>query len=159
MVSVPATIMQSDCRGLGRKMIPNLSKSYRAAPVCIISTAQHASPNVMGQMDPVRAQFMSESTLERTNSAPAPPFDVVLDVGAFNVVDAINAGPALVCTILLIASRDAACAALGKSAIATAANSAKTNPSAKSKTETKWVALDRICCSRGRNRQSESSGK
>ncbi len=41
-VNVPATIMTSLCRGLGRKIIPNLSRSYRAAPVCIISTARPA---------------------------------------------------------------------------------------------------------------------
>ncbi|KAG9157305.1 hypothetical protein Leryth_004963 [Lithospermum erythrorhizon] len=56
------------CR-LGLKIIPNRSKSYLAAPVCIISTAQQASPNVMGQMDPVRAQFIRLSTFEITYSA------------------------------------------------------------------------------------------
>lgn len=69
LVRVPATIMQSDCLGLGLKMTPNRSRSYRAAPVCIISTAQQASPKVMGQMDPRRAQFMRSSTFEITNSA------------------------------------------------------------------------------------------
>ena len=42
-VSVPATIMTSLCLGLGRKIIPKRSKSYLAAPVCIISTAQQAA--------------------------------------------------------------------------------------------------------------------
>ena len=69
MVRVPATIIQSDCLGLGLKIIPNRSRSYLAAPVCIISTAQQARPNVMGQMEPRRAQFMRSSTLEITNSA------------------------------------------------------------------------------------------
>lgn len=68
LVRVPATIMQSDCRGLGRKMTPKRSKSYRAAPVCIISTAQHASPKVIGQIDPRRAQFSRSSTLDITYS-------------------------------------------------------------------------------------------
>lgn len=67
LVNVPATIMTSDCLGLGLKMMPNLSKSYLAAPTCIISTAQHARPNVMGHMDPVLAQFTRLSTLETTN--------------------------------------------------------------------------------------------
>lgn len=69
LVRVPATIIQSDCLGLGLKMIPNLSKSYLAAPVCIISTAQQARPKVIGQIDPRRAQFIRSSTFEITNSA------------------------------------------------------------------------------------------
>lgn len=69
MVRVPATIMQSDCRGLGLKMTPKRSRSYRAAPVCIISTAQHASPKVIGQMEPLRAQLSRSSTFDITNSA------------------------------------------------------------------------------------------
>lgn len=36
--------------------------------MCIISTAQHASPKVMGQMDPLRAQLRRSSTFEITNS-------------------------------------------------------------------------------------------
>lgn len=39
------------------------------APECIISTAQHARPKVMGHMEPVRAQFMRSSSLDTTNSA------------------------------------------------------------------------------------------
>lgn len=71
--------MQSDCLGLGLKIIPNLSKSYRAAPACIISTAQHASPKVIGQMLPFRAQFTRLSTLVTTYS-PALASCVDLDV-------------------------------------------------------------------------------
>lgn len=83
--------------------------------MCIISTAQQASPNVMGQMDPVRAQFMSASTLDKTNSAPGPPFDV----GAFTGVEvAVARAGALVCSIRATAPfRDAACAALGSNDI------------------------------------------
>jgi len=47
-VSVPAMIMQSDCRGLARKTTPNRSMSYRGAAKCIISIAQHARPKVIG---------------------------------------------------------------------------------------------------------------
>lgn len=58
--------------------------------------------------------------MDKTNSPPAPPLwdDVVLDVGAFSVVEFISAG-ALVCSIRVIgaAFRDAACAALGSNAI------------------------------------------
>ncbi|GMG99102.1 hypothetical protein Nepgr_000942 [Nepenthes gracilis] len=50
-------------------MTPKLSKSYLAAPVCIISTAQQARPKVMGQMDPRRAQFIRSSTFEMIYSA------------------------------------------------------------------------------------------
>jgi hypothetical protein len=79
-VSVPATIMTSLCRGLGLKMIPNLSRSYRAAPECIISTAQHASPKVIGHMEPLRAQLTRSSTCnqskvwhaEASNDVPHP---------------------------------------------------------------------------------------
>ena len=64
MVRVPATIITSDCRGLGLKIIPKRSRSYLGAPVCIISMAQQASPKVMGHMDPRRAQFMRASTFD-----------------------------------------------------------------------------------------------
>ena len=47
-VSVPAMIMQSDCRGLARKTTPKRSMSYRGAAKCIISIAQHARPKVIG---------------------------------------------------------------------------------------------------------------
>lgn len=38
-------------------------------PACIISTAQQAKPKVIGQIDPLRAQLTSWSTLDTTNSA------------------------------------------------------------------------------------------
>lgn len=38
--------MMSDWRGDARKTTPSRSWSYRAAAMCIISTAQHASPKV-----------------------------------------------------------------------------------------------------------------
>jgi hypothetical protein len=66
LVSVPAMIIQSDCRGDGRKMMPKRSKSYRAAPQCIISTAQHAKPKVMGHSEPARAQLTTVSTPDMT---------------------------------------------------------------------------------------------
>src|SRR3954469_10013143 len=63
-VTVPATMMRSDCRGLGRKIpAPNRSISKRDAPVAIISIAQHARPNVMGQRADFRAQLNRESTV------------------------------------------------------------------------------------------------
>src|SRR5438270_225893 len=59
--TVPATIMQSAWRGEDRKMMPKRSRSLRAAPVAIISIAQQASPNVIGQIDEERAQLNSFS--------------------------------------------------------------------------------------------------
>ncbi len=55
--------MMSDWRGDARKMIPSRSWSYRGVERCIISTAQHASPNVIGQNDPCRAQFVMMSSV------------------------------------------------------------------------------------------------
>src|SRR5688572_23358655 len=86
-VTVPAIMIKSLCRGLGRKTpAPKRSMSNRPAPVAIISMAQHARPKVMGQSADLRAQlttgaaistvfaptvrrieFMIESTVVRTN--------------------------------------------------------------------------------------------
>ncbi len=68
MVNVPATIITSDCLGLARNTIPNLSISYLEAALCIISTAQQARPNVIGQIEPLRAQFTRASNLDKTIS-------------------------------------------------------------------------------------------
>src|SRR5262245_29600074 len=63
-VGVPATIIRSDWRGLGRKTpAPNRSMSKREAPVAIISIAQHASPKVIGQSADLRAQLKTKSTV------------------------------------------------------------------------------------------------
>eukprot|EP00519_Triparma_laevis_P015307 CAMPEP_0182491424 /NCGR_PEP_ID=MMETSP1321-20130603/877_1 /TAXON_ID=91990 /ORGANISM="Bolidomonas sp., Strain RCC1657" /LENGTH=87 /DNA_ID=CAMNT_0024693705 /DNA_START=416 /DNA_END=679 /DNA_ORIENTATION=- len=62
--------MTSDWRGEARNTIPNLSMSYREAALCIISTAQHARPNVIGQSDPLRAQFTKSSTRLTVYSTP-----------------------------------------------------------------------------------------
>src|ERR1035437_3671465 len=63
-VTVPATIMRSLCRGLGRKTsAPKRAISKREALAAIISMAQHARPKVSGQMDDSRAQLNTWSTL------------------------------------------------------------------------------------------------
>ena len=63
-VGVPATIIKSDCRGLGRKTpAPKRSMSKRDAPVAIISMAQQASPKVIGQSADLRAQLNTKSTV------------------------------------------------------------------------------------------------
>src|SRR6478735_5149224 len=63
-VTVPATIMRSLCRGLGRKTsAPKRAISNREVLAAIISMAQQASPNVRGHMDDSRAQLNTWSTL------------------------------------------------------------------------------------------------
>src|SRR6185295_2589191 len=57
MVTVPETIMRSECRGDAHGTMPKRSTSKREAKVAIISIAQHASPNVTGQIDDLRAQL------------------------------------------------------------------------------------------------------
>src|SRR6266850_8390732 len=61
MVTVPETIMRSEWRGDAHGTMPNRSVSNRDAKVAIISMAQHASPNVSGQIDDLRAQLKTLS--------------------------------------------------------------------------------------------------
>src|SRR5579884_1988787 len=57
-VTVPATIMRSDCRGLGRKTsAPNRAMSKREVDDAIISIAQQARPKVSGHSADLRAQL------------------------------------------------------------------------------------------------------
>src|SRR5580765_7348933 len=53
--------MTSDWRGDARGAKPKRSASYRGMDICIISTAQHASPNVIHINEPVRAQVIRSS--------------------------------------------------------------------------------------------------
>src|SRR4051812_17065112 len=46
---------------------PNRSRSNRAPPTAIISIAQHASPNVIGQSEFFRPQFIAKSKLVTIN--------------------------------------------------------------------------------------------
>src|SRR5581483_5930451 len=63
-VTVPATIMRSDCLGEARNTpAPKRSMSYRDDTVAIISIAQQANPNVMGHSDDFRAQHTKASRL------------------------------------------------------------------------------------------------
>src|SRR5215475_2443163 len=57
IVTVPETIMRSEWRGEAQGTIPKRSTSKRDANVAIISMAQHARPNVTGQIDDFRAQL------------------------------------------------------------------------------------------------------
>src|ERR1043165_7591288 len=63
-VTVPAMIMRSACRGEARKTpAPKRSMSYRDDTVAIISIAQQARPNVIGNSADFRDQFTSASRL------------------------------------------------------------------------------------------------
>src|SRR4029453_230571 len=62
--SRPATIMRSACRGEARKTsAPKRAMSYRPQLIAIISMAQHARPNVTGQMADRRAHCTIFSTV------------------------------------------------------------------------------------------------
>ena len=68
LVSVPATIIRSDCLGEALNIIPNLSISYLLTAACIISTAQQASPKVKGHREPALAHETKDSTLDVNHS-------------------------------------------------------------------------------------------
>src|SRR5215510_9164325 len=56
-------MITSETRGVARGAIPKRSRSARGPPVCIISMAQQASPNIMYQMDDFLVQLSRSSTL------------------------------------------------------------------------------------------------
>jgi hypothetical protein len=57
-VTLPATIIRSACLGLNDiRSMPNRAMSYFEAAAAIISMAQHAVPNGIGQIELRRAQF------------------------------------------------------------------------------------------------------
>src|ERR1700681_1926176 len=63
----PAMIIRSLCRGDGRNTsAPKRAISNRAAPIDIISMAQQARPNVMGQIELLRIQLTAESNVVST---------------------------------------------------------------------------------------------
>ena len=71
----PATIIKSDCRGDGRKTsAPKRAISKREAPIDIISIAQQASPNVIGQMEFLRFQLTTASSvvMRMPSGTPSP---------------------------------------------------------------------------------------
>ena len=62
-VTVPATIMRSLCRGLGRNTsAPKRAMSKREVLEAIISMAQQANPKVSGHSEDWRAQLNTWST-------------------------------------------------------------------------------------------------
>src|ERR671922_511154 len=87
MVTVPDTIMRSECRGDAQGTIPNRSTSKREANVAIISIAQHASPNVTGQIDDLRAQLKILSVPVVTTQPPGIWWMAsAIEVSAFDVL-------------------------------------------------------------------------
>src|SRR5579864_6515831 len=63
----PAIMIRSLCRGDGRNTsAPKRAMSNRDAPIDIISIAQQASPNVMGQIELFRIQLTAESSVVNT---------------------------------------------------------------------------------------------
>ena len=71
----PATIIKSDCRGDGRNTsAPKRAISKREAPIDIISIAQQASPNVIGQMEFLRFQLTTASSvvMRMPSGTPSP---------------------------------------------------------------------------------------
>src|SRR5712692_3851866 len=63
----PAIMIRSDCRGDGRNTsAPKRAMSKRDAPMDIISMAQQASPNVMGQIEFLRIQLTALSIVVST---------------------------------------------------------------------------------------------
>src|SRR6478609_2929398 len=77
----PATIIRSDCRGLPRKTsAPKRAMSYREQLIAIISIAQHARPNVTGQIDERRAHCTIFSTVVvRTGISASRPIGSPLE--------------------------------------------------------------------------------
>src|SRR5205814_6221504 len=79
----PATIIRSDCRGLPRNTsAPKRAMSYREQLIAIISIAQHARPNVTGQIDDRRAHCTIFSTVVVNTgmSTSSPMVDQVLQL-------------------------------------------------------------------------------
>src|SRR5580765_660386 len=70
IVTVPETIIKSECRGEAHGTMPSRSTSKREAKVAIISIAQHARPNVTGQTDDLRAQLKKPSATVVTTKPP-----------------------------------------------------------------------------------------
>jgi hypothetical protein len=70
IVTVPETIIRSECRGEAHGTMPRRSTSNRAANVAIISIAQQARPNVTGQTEDFRAQFRKPSATVVTAKPP-----------------------------------------------------------------------------------------
>ena len=66
-------IIKSDCRGDGRNTsAPKRAISKRDAPIDIISIAQQASPNVIGQIEFLRVQLTVASSVVMTMPSGTP---------------------------------------------------------------------------------------
>src|SRR6185369_1663206 len=91
IVTVPETIIRSECRGEAHGTIPNRSTSNRDANVAIISMAQHASPNVTGQIDDLRAQLKIFSVEVVTSQPPGMWWMVsAMEASALDVLSSVG---------------------------------------------------------------------
>src|SRR6059058_840649 len=70
IVTVPETIIRSECRGDAHGTMPRRSTSKRDANVAIISMAQQARPNDTGHTDDLRAQLKKPSATVVTAKPP-----------------------------------------------------------------------------------------
>src|SRR3954451_24862515 len=88
----PAMIIRSDWRGEPRKTsAPNRAISYREALIDIISMAQQAKPNDMGQMEFLRAQLTARSNV--VNTIPSDAAAAALSTERSSIRANNSAGP------------------------------------------------------------------
>jgi hypothetical protein len=80
MTTVPDTIIRSECRGDANGTMPNRSTSKRDANVAIISIAQHASPNVTGQIEDLRGERVRRRVARRAFLVVLLPLLEILDL-------------------------------------------------------------------------------
>src|SRR4029450_160476 len=88
MVTVPETIIRSECRGEAHGTMPSRSTSKREANVAIISIAQHASPKVTGHTDDFLAQLRNASATLVTTKPPGRGW--VPSVGLWNKAECLS---------------------------------------------------------------------
>src|SRR5918997_3234081 len=87
----PATIIRSDWRGEPRNTsAPKRAMSYREQLIAIISIAQHARPNVTGQIDERRAHctILSTVVVRTGRSSIVDPPPSIVDARPPSIVDA-----------------------------------------------------------------------
>src|SRR5579862_2395329 len=92
LLTRPAIIIRSDCRGEPRNTsAPKRAISKRDALIDIISIAQHARPNDIGQIEFLRAQLIAASNLVMTTPSEADA--VALSTVALSMRANSSAGP------------------------------------------------------------------
>src|SRR5436305_2334338 len=90
--TLPAMIIRSDCRGDPRKTsAPKRAISNREALIDIISIAQQAKPNDIGQIEFLRAQFTARSSVVIT--MPSDAAAAALSTERSSILANSSAGP------------------------------------------------------------------